>query len=253
MGGQPAGDDSGGKPATDPTPGGAAPGPCQPPVGRAGPAARRLLAIVAGHQGATDEARAATGDPDPTVRSAAYGALGRLGRWDAPTAMAAVADPHPAVRRRGCELCGQMPGPAAVGELVPLAVTCLADGDPTVAEMAAWALGELVPAAVLPDQMDAVAPPPTEVLALVEVADHHPDALAREAAVAALGAIGHPAGLDAVLRALDGRPPLRRRAAVALAAFDDPDADAALARCLTDRDWQVREVAEELLGRGPTS
>jgi hypothetical protein len=33
---------------------------------------------------------------------------------------------------------------------------------------------------------------------------------------------------------------------VALAAFDGPDVDAALTRALTDRDWQVRQVAEDL-------
>jgi len=68
-----------------------------------------------------------------------------------------------------------------------------------------------------------------------------------EAAVAALGAIGDPAGLPAVLAALDDKPAIRRRAAVALAAFDGPDTEAALRRCLEDRDWQVRQVAEDLL------
>ena len=65
--------------------------------------------------------------------------------------------------------------------------------------------------------------------------------------MAALGAIGDPAGLPAVLAALDDKPAVRRRAAVALAAFDGPSVDAALHRCLEDRDWQVRQVAEDLL------
>jgi HEAT repeat protein len=71
--------------------------------------------------------------------------------------------------------------------------------------------------------------------------------LCREAAVAALGAIGDPVGLPAVLAALDDKPAIRRRAAVALAAFEGPDVDDALRRCLDDRDWQVRQVAEDLL------
>jgi len=75
----------------------------------------------------------------------------------------------------------------------------------------------------------------------------HSDPLCREAAVAALGAIGDPDGLPAVLSALGDKPAIRRRAAVALAAFDDPEVEPALRRCLEDRDWQVRQVAEDLL------
>ena len=66
--------------------------------------------------------------------------------------------------------------------------------------------------------------------------------------MAALGAIGDRRGLDAVLTAASGdRPAVRRRAVVALAAFDGPEVDAALERALTDRDWQVRQAAEDLL------
>ena len=54
----------------------------------------------------------------------------------------------------------------------------------------------------------------------------HADARCREAAVAALGAIGDPAGLPAVLAALRDTPTVRRRATVALAGFDDPRVDA---------------------------
>jgi HEAT repeat protein len=71
--------------------------------------------------------------------------------------------------------------------------------------------------------------------------------LCRESAVAALGAIGDPTGLPAILAALDDKPAVRRRAAVALAAFTGPSVEAALRRCLDDRDWQVRQVAEDLL------
>lgn len=79
----------------------------------------------------------------------------------------------------------------------------------------------------------------------------HPDPLCREAAVASLGAIGDRAGLPAVLAALADKPAVRRRAATALAAFDGPEVDAALHRCLVDRDWQVRQVAEDLLAVDP--
>ena len=63
-----------------------------------------------------------------------------------------------------------------------------------------------------------------------------------------MGAIGDPAGLDAVLDALDDKPAIRRRAAVALAGFDDPRVETALgAVAAGDRDWQVRQAAAELL------
>ena len=65
--------------------------------------------------------------------------------------------------------------------------------------------------------------------------------------MAALGAIGDPAGLSAVVAALEDKPAIRRRAAVALAAFEGPEVETALRRCLEDRDWQVRQVAEDLL------
>ena len=55
-------------------------------------------------------------------------------------------------------------------------------------------------------------------------------------------------GLPAILAALEDKPQIRRRAVIALAAFDSPECDAALTRCLHDSDWQVRQAAEDLLG-----
>ena len=81
---------------------------------------------------------------------------------------------------------------------------------------------------------------------LASIAAGHPEPLCREAAVAALGAIGDDTGLPAVLAACHDRPAVRRRAVIALAAFDGPDVDAALRVALTDRDWQVRQAAEDL-------
>ena len=76
----------------------------------------------------------------------------------------------------------------------------------------------------------------------------HVEPLVREAAVAALGAIGDDRGLPAILSACTDKPAIRRRAMLALAPFDGPDVDAALKRGLEDRDWQVRQAAEDLLG-----
>jgi HEAT repeat protein len=109
----------------------------------------------------------------------------------------------------------------------------LADDDPSVVEMAAWAAGELEIA--------------TSVPRLASIATSHSDALAREAAVAALGAIGDPAALPAILIATTDKPAVRRRAVLALAPFSGPEVDAALERATKDRDWQVRDAAELLL------
>jgi HEAT repeat protein len=68
----------------------------------------------------------------------------------------------------------------------------------------------------------------------------------REAAVAALGVFGDPAGLPAILAGCQDKPAIRRRAVLALAAFQGPEVDAALERALTDRDWQTRQAAELL-------
>jgi len=65
--------------------------------------------------------------------------------------------------------------------------------------------------------------------------------------VAALGALGDPTGLSAVLAATTDKPAVRRRAVLALAAFDGPEVEAALRRALGDRDRQVRQAAEDLL------
>ena len=91
----------------------------------------------------------------------------------------------------------------------------------------------------------AIAGVPVEVLC--RTAREHPDNLCREAGGASLGAIGDERALPTILAALEDRPTVRRRAAIALAAFEDPTAEEGLRRCLDDRDWQVRQVAEELL------
>ena len=83
---------------------------------------------------------------------------------------------------------------------------------------------------------------------LSAVARSHDDPLCREAAVAALGAIGDERGLPAILAATGDRPAIRRRAVIALAPFSGPEVDAALEAALEDRDWQVRQAAEDLSG-----
>jgi len=188
---------------------------------------RRGEVARAGHTGDIGTARAALDDDDPTVRATALGALHRVGALTTAELAAAARDPSPTVRRRAATLVALAAPRVSLLEL-------LADGDATVVEVAAWAAGELDP------------PEPGAVAALVGLATSHEDALVREAAVAAIGAIGDPAGLPAVLAATEDKATVRRRAVIALAAFEGPEVDDALARLREDRDWQVRQVAEDL-------
>jgi HEAT repeat protein len=208
-------------------------GPTRSSVERAADAAALGLSGRLPSEAPADLERAARDDPDARVRAAALGALVRAGgRRRATTAWrAALADPAPAVRRRAADLAPVLDAPAR-----PL-LALLVDDDVTVIEAAAWALGELGPAAVRA----------RAVPALSSVVREHDDPLGREAAVAALGALADPAGLPAVLAACHDKPAVRRRAVLALAPYDGPEVDAALQTALADRDWQVRQAAEDLL------
>lgn len=208
--------------------------------------ARRWRAVRAGHEDDAPEARRLLVDPDGGVRGAALGALARLGELTVDDVARAAGDTDPAVRARTAELAatlGDSPGPPV--DLHPdpdgndplggVLMGLLGDPDPVVAEVAAWALGER------PGSSPAV-------LALATAARHHDDALCREAAVAALGALGDPAALPTILEALGDKATVRRRAIIALAPFEGAEVEAALRRHLSDRDRQVRQAAEDLLG-----
>ena len=82
---------------------------------------------------------------------------------------------------------------------------------------------------------------------LCRLVREHDDSLCREAAVAALGSLGRTEALETVLVACSDRASVRRRAVLALAAFEDPRATDMLRSMSTDRDLQVRQAAEELL------
>jgi HEAT repeat protein len=191
--------------------------------------ARRRAAAAAGHQGDVVSARRFLTDPAPSVRATALGALARAGSLAGADLVAALADPSPAVRARAAELAAGVAGTAD-----PALAAVLGDPDAAVVEAAAWASGERQP------------PESGIVAALAAVTTGHDDPLCREAAVASLGAIGDPAGLPAILAATTDRPAVRRRAVLALAPFHGPEVDAALERALTDRDWQVRQAAEDV-------
>ena len=111
----------------------------------------------------------------------------------------------------------------------------LTDPSNAVVETACWAAGEHAEAGG------------RHVPTLVSIATEHSDALCREAAVAALGAIGSAAGLDAILAGTRDKATVRRRAVLALAPFEGAAVDAALESAQSDRDWQVRQAAEDLI------
>jgi HEAT repeat protein len=204
-------------------------------------AERRRAAAVAGHTGDEKTARQALGDPASDVRASALGALARMGALQRNDVAVALADPAAEVRRRACDLAGRLRMAALAGQLCE----ALADGSPTVVEAACYALGELEELAGQPGTEAMV------VARVVVVAASHQEPLCREAAVAALGGLGSSDGLASVLAALEDKPAIRRRAVVALAAFEGEDVEAALARAALDSDWQVRQTAEDLLGRRP--
>ncbi len=187
---------------------------------------RRVAVIVAGHRGDDAVPAKHLDDADGSVRAAALHALERTGALTDDQVAAAFGDPDPTVRRQAAELAGRRPGIA----LDPL----LTDDDPTVVEIAAWACGE---------QEHIAAPTLSRLIVLATDAD---DPLVREAAAAALGAIGDERGLPAILAACDDKPQVRRRAVLALAPFGGDEVEAAIERAANDRDWQVRQAAEDL-------
>ena len=181
---------------------------------------------AAGHLGQVDVARAGLTDIDPVVRELSLGALERCGDLDDDELRSALHDEVAAIRRRAAQLAARRPR---------LDLTALLDdSDPTVVEQVAWTYGEheVVDDTVL-----------HRLIALAVAADVP---LVREAAVAALGAIGDDRGLPAILHGCNDTPAIRRRAVLALAPFATDEAETAIDRALTDRDWQVRQAAEDL-------
>lgn len=188
----------------------------------------RRAVVIAGHEGDEATVRTALTHNSGSVRDAAYGAMARMGLLTIDLARIAMDDKDARVRSRIAELSVDLPGL----DLSPL----LDDHDPMVVEMAAWTCGE----------HESVADHIVEKL--ISLCISHDEPLVREAAVAALGAIGDERGVAAILKACHDKPAIRRRAVLALAPFDGPEVKAALTAALEDRDWQVRQAAEDLLG-----
>lgn len=188
--------------------------------------AQRVAVVLAGYRG--DERTVIDGlsSDDPRVRIAALGALARMGTLTCDRLEQFATDSDVRVRRRIAELS------ATHRDFDPLSL--LHDADSSVVEVAAWACGERESVS------DSV------IERLVHLATEHSDPLVREAAVAALGAIGDERGLPAILHGCSDKPAIRRRAVLALAPFSGPEVDAAIEAALEDRDWQVRQSAEDI-------
>ena len=186
---------------------------------------RRLDVVMAAYNGNVALAVSAANAPDPKLRISALLVLHKLDRLIPEMLGVALTDSEPSVRRYACELAASYPG-------VSLS-SALEDSDPFVVEMALWALGERE------DE--------TGTAKICAIAANHPESLVREAAVACLGAIGDENGLETILGALNDKPNVRRRAVIALSAFEGEQVTEALRSATSDRDWQTRQIAEDLL------
>ena len=187
----------------------------------------RFDVIAAGFSGDSSVALEALHHEDGTVRASALRALARIGTLTAEILAPYIQDSHIETRRTAVEL--------AVPFLAVNVHQCIDDLDVFVAEMAAWCVGERIPAS------------DSEIETLIDRTTSHEEAVVREACAAALGSLGDARGLPAILAACSDKPAVRRRAILALAPFEGEEVDAALHRALEDKDWQVRQNAEDLL------
>lgn len=190
--------------------------------------------IEAGFNGDLDVVELALTSVEDDVRAAGLNASLRLGVLTPNILTAYLTDPSSVVRRRATELAARLPPTI---DLVAAVCERLGDED-QIAETAAFVIGEAGEAdrGTVTDQI---------IERLKHQALTHEDALCREAAVASLGALH--TGLETILAALDDKATVRRRAVIALAPFDGDEVTAALTKALDDRDWQVRQAAEDLL------
>ncbi len=208
------------------------------------PSARATAATIIGRMpqrwpaGTTAQLCAvAINDSAEIARAAAYAALIRKAHPTRATEMwrRAAIDQAIQVRIVAARMATHLRTPVPIQTLVDLAN----DPDGLVAEAACFCLGELV-------GTDPGHDTTLVHTTLTNAATNHHDPLVRESAVAALGSIGHPDALPTILGACADKPAVRRRAVLALASYEGPEVDAAITRALTDRDWQVRQAAEDL-------
>ena len=187
---------------------------------------RRQQLVQLAREGDLSLARELCGEGDPRVRASSVAVLSENDALDESLIALGLSDPHPLVRMAVARAAAQNSS-ISVLEL-------LSDEDSSVVEIACWAAGEQT------EHNDSL------IEALSAIALEHKDALCRESAVAALGALGDVRGLESILEATQDIATVRRRAVIALAPFEGQAVTDALQLALSDRDWQVRQAAEDL-------
>ena len=164
--------------------------------------------------------------PEPDVRATALRVLDNEGKLEKGIVERSLSDSAFKVRNALAYLISR-------NRDIP-AMKFLLDEDAEIVEVACWGIGE---------RGDASA----EVLDVLQsITESHSDSLCRESAVAALGALGNRDTLGSILKAVEDIATVRRRAVLALAPFDGPEVELAIAKALEDRDWQVRQAAEDI-------
>ena len=164
--------------------------------------------------------------PEPDVRATALRVLDNEGKLEKGIVERSLSDSAFKVRNALAYLI-------STNRDIP-ALKFLLDEDAEIVEVACWSIGE---------RGDASA----EVLDVLQsITESHSDSLCRESAVAALGALGNRDALGSILKAVEDIATVRRRAVLALAPFDGPEVELAIAKALEDRDWQVRQAAEDI-------
>jgi HEAT repeat protein len=205
----------------------------------------------------------ARGDDDPMLRAAAFDTLRALGYTAAvPAALAAVTDPHDAVRTEAIHLLGELGDPSIAAEL--RATT--SDGDPGPRAAAARALARTLGARAVPDLARLVTDPapPVRAAAVDAAAEATLDGFVpsllplladsdervRIAAALALGGLATDEAADPMIRALDGASPALRDAIMVALTRLDPDAARRLfAARIEDPDPEARAAAIRGLAR----
>lgn len=199
---------------------------------------RRRQAILARHVNSELDATEIIGflnDAGAVVREAALATVVKLDLDAGKHIVNALDDDDHGVRKRAVELVIEL---SDNQEYISEVLELLDDSSTFVVETVCWVIGEIG------NNYENVA----EVVSKVsQVALKHDDSLCREAAVACLGSLGHIDGLATLLKVLDDKPNVRRRATLALAPFEGPEVEEALKRKLKDRDLQTRQAAEDLL------
>ena len=201
-------------------------------------AERRRQAILARYENSELEESEIIGflnDTAAVVREAALATVVKLNLDAGKHIVNALEDADRGVRKRAVELVIDL---SNNHEHISKVLVLLDDSSTFVVETVCWVIGEIG------NNYENV----NEAVSKVsQVALNHDDSLCREAAVACLGSLGHIDGLATLLKVLDDKPNVRRRATLALAPFEGHEVEEALKRKLKDRDLQTRQAAEDLL------